>query len=62
MSVIPVDPFLRAFASDIGEAVTFPPDMTICEVVDFQRSVRRFVTAADAVNARAALAAVEVTV
>lgn len=59
MSTIPVDPFLRAFASDIGQAVGFPPDMTIREVVRVQRVVQWFVAEADAVNARTPKAAVE---
>ncbi len=59
MSVIPVDPAVRRFADDIGEAVTFPPEMTIGEVVAFQRLTQRWVAFADAVNARASRAAVE---
>ncbi len=59
MSVIPVDPFLRAFASDIGEAVGFPPEMTIRELVRVQRVVQWFVAEADAVNARTPRAVAE---
>jgi hypothetical protein len=60
MSVIPVDPFQRAFAADIGEAADFPPDMVMDEVVAFQHLTALWVSFADAVNARADKAAVEV--
>ncbi len=59
MSVIPVDPAVRRFAGDIGEAVDFPPEMVMDEVVAFQRLTQRWVAFADSVNARAPKAAVE---